>query len=126
MLLHAAEHRRALFWCVFGLAITVVAEIRSDDVRCNAVFRFRDAERTIVLLQAGENIVGKPGFVPKFESRLNASRDDGEELSQQLRVCFHIRSQLEEHRPDLPCPGKRLDGADKSRQEFLSVLQTLN
>src|SRR5438876_9208627 len=114
MLLHAAEHGSALFRRVFGLAIAVVAKVRRNNIGRSPFFRFRNAERAIMLLQAGENIVCEPRVVPKLERCLNASRDGCEELSQQLRICLHVRWQLEEHWPQLPCSSQRLNGADKS------------
>jgi len=126
MFLHAPQHGLALLGCVFGFAITVVAEISGDHVGRGALLGLSDTERTVVLLQARKDVIGEPGLVPKLERSSQTPGNCGQEFLQQFGIRLHVRRQLKKHAADLPCLRKRLDRADKAREKFLRVLQAFD
>ena len=61
VLMYACYHGLSFFRRIFRLAIAVIAEVRSNYIRCNALLSLGNAQRPIVFFQKIENRISEPG-----------------------------------------------------------------
>src|SRR5438477_12913659 len=90
VLADSSDHILALLGCVGRLAVAVVAEIGSEDVRRDALFGFGYAQRAIAGFEKIEHFVAKPGRMPEIKGQRHTARQDCQEFFQHLSISLHI------------------------------------